>query len=190
MKSNGNSNMRRICPACGSKNVAKIMYGYPIFDDKLSQQLNNKEVKLGGCIIDDYSPKYFCNDCKTNFDTSPSLYIEEIIKIRIRIGGFMHIDTDLEVTKSIDGSIIESVDSNKFLIIDTNIIKWNNFVSDILKCKVLDWKDNYNNPFVLDGIQWDLTLYLNNGKTIEKGGSNDYPPHWNKFRRTLNQYYI
>ena len=58
---------KTVCPKCGSKNVAKILYGYPAFNEKLKKQLDNGEIVLGGCVIFDEDPKYHCNDCKEDF---------------------------------------------------------------------------------------------------------------------------
>jgi hypothetical protein len=60
--------MKAICPSCGSKNIAKILYGKPCFDEELEKKLASKKIKLGGCIITGNDPKYLCNECDTYFD--------------------------------------------------------------------------------------------------------------------------
>ena len=50
------------CPACDSKSVAKIRYGYwksGMWEDELAR----KEIVLGGCIVGEYSKHFCCNDC-------------------------------------------------------------------------------------------------------------------------------
>jgi hypothetical protein len=55
--------MREIkCPACGAKSAVKIVYGLPTYDAFLDEQAG--KIKLGGCVIDRDSPKYFCKKCK------------------------------------------------------------------------------------------------------------------------------
>ena len=55
------------CPKCGSKNIAKYMYGLPLFSDELLKDIDNGKIKLGGCIVMEDAPKYHCNDCKEDF---------------------------------------------------------------------------------------------------------------------------
>jgi len=47
----------RRCPACGSKRIASIMYGYPLFSEELEQKLEAGKITLGGCCISDDDPK-------------------------------------------------------------------------------------------------------------------------------------
>lgn len=55
----------RKCLACGSKRIASILYGYPIFSEELGQKLEAGEIALGGCCISDGDPVWECADCKT-----------------------------------------------------------------------------------------------------------------------------
>ena len=50
------------CPACDSKSVAIIRYGYwesGMWED----EIKNKEVKIGGCVVSENSKRFYCNDC-------------------------------------------------------------------------------------------------------------------------------
>lgn len=52
------------CPACESKAVAKIHYGY--YDsrmDYLKKEIESKKVIIGGCMVCEDSKKYYCNNC-------------------------------------------------------------------------------------------------------------------------------
>lgn len=49
------------CPACGSGDVLPIVYGLP--GPGLRQQAENGEVVLGGCVVSDDSPVWYCNHC-------------------------------------------------------------------------------------------------------------------------------
>lgn len=49
------------CPACGSTNAVRIVYGYP--DPELSEAAGRGEVALGGCVIGPESPAYECRAC-------------------------------------------------------------------------------------------------------------------------------
>lgn len=57
-----------VCPFCGSKNVARYLYGLVTFTAELEEKLNRGKIVLGGCIINEgVSPKYQCNDCEKDF---------------------------------------------------------------------------------------------------------------------------
>ena len=51
------------CPKCTSTSVAEIFWGYPGNLDTMTEQLDKKEIVLGGCIVSDNDPKWKCNDC-------------------------------------------------------------------------------------------------------------------------------
>ena len=46
------------CPNCGSKEVARILYGLPDFSKELEGKLDSGEVVLGGCVIFDDNPTW------------------------------------------------------------------------------------------------------------------------------------
>lgn len=56
----------KMCPACGSVNIVKIVYGYPCFE--LFQNAEAGKVRLGGCCISDSDPEYFCRDCEKEWN--------------------------------------------------------------------------------------------------------------------------
>jgi len=51
------------CPACGSRSVARILYGLPGFDDEMQGELDSGRLALGGCCITGYDPNRHCNAC-------------------------------------------------------------------------------------------------------------------------------
>jgi len=55
------------CPACGSPDVARILYGLPLFDAELNDALDRKRVVLGGCTVADGDPHWHCNACGKEF---------------------------------------------------------------------------------------------------------------------------
>ena len=55
-----------ICPKCKSnKDVTEIIYGYP--DDELMKEYEEGKVRLGGCMIGECKPKYYCKKDKLDF---------------------------------------------------------------------------------------------------------------------------
>lgn len=59
------------CPFCGSKNIARYLYGDIEYSWELQEKLNKGKIALAGCIeIVDISPKYQCNHCEKDFGIS------------------------------------------------------------------------------------------------------------------------
>jgi hypothetical protein len=56
------SRRKAVCPKCQSKEVVKIIYGYPTH--KLFEEARAEKVKLGGCVISSDSPNYACKSCR------------------------------------------------------------------------------------------------------------------------------
>lgn len=51
------------CPSCNGKNIAEILWGYPANGESIKDELERKEIVLGGCFITDHDPKWECNEC-------------------------------------------------------------------------------------------------------------------------------
>jgi hypothetical protein len=51
------------CPKCDSVSVCEIIYGYINIDDEIEKQVKEKKIRLGGCVIGNYTPQYNCNKC-------------------------------------------------------------------------------------------------------------------------------
>ena len=99
---------RKKCPKCGSSNTAQYVYGLPVTDYKMRENLNAGLIKIGGCIREyaivkgcrEYtSPKYYCNMCNNDFGSAPILldvdnnlsgeYYQDIVtSVIFREGGY------------------------------------------------------------------------------------------------------
>lgn len=54
------------CPKCKSTNVRTIIYGLVDMngaDSVLSDDIKGGRIGLGGCVVSDDSPEFYCNDC-------------------------------------------------------------------------------------------------------------------------------
>ncbi|MEP6468659.1 MAG: hypothetical protein ABJC24_02710 [Chloroflexota bacterium] len=49
------------CPACGSTDAVRIVYGYP--SAELWEEEKRGELVLGGCLVGPESPGYECGSC-------------------------------------------------------------------------------------------------------------------------------
>jgi hypothetical protein len=63
----------RGCPACGSTNVARTLFGLPAFTEDLESALAMGKIVLGGCMIEidetghSQQPERYCNACGTGW---------------------------------------------------------------------------------------------------------------------------
>lgn len=57
--------LRKTCPKCKSRNVAKILYGYRPINGELEKELEAGRTVLGGCCVqgDGLDPRQMCHDC-------------------------------------------------------------------------------------------------------------------------------
>lgn len=57
-----------VCPNCG-KELSEVLYGLVnLDDDELKKEIEDKKIILGGCVIDENSPKYYCRFCNHYYD--------------------------------------------------------------------------------------------------------------------------
>ena len=56
-----------VCPACGSHNIARYLYGMPVMDEELERNIENHKVICAGCCISNDDPEYHCNECGEDF---------------------------------------------------------------------------------------------------------------------------
>ncbi len=54
----------RMCPACGSRAVRRIVYGMP--GEEMMRKAEAGLIVLGGCVIEQEQPHHTCGDCGTN----------------------------------------------------------------------------------------------------------------------------
>lgn len=67
-----NGDAKYICPYCGSKNTAHIMFGLPDFTPALVRRLDEGRLRLGGCVPSFALGDRYCNQCGKEFFTSSS----------------------------------------------------------------------------------------------------------------------
>ena len=58
-----NAGRQQPCSRCGSRNVARVMYGYPAYSERLERELVTGETRLGGCVVWPDQPKLVCHTC-------------------------------------------------------------------------------------------------------------------------------
>ena len=169
------------CPKCQSKKIIPILYGMPT--EKAVQDSDAGKLKIGGCCMDEGSPEWFCSSCTHEFgclfgvDDLDEIDIIQPLNMEFSIGGFfggryfIRLENDiLEYGESVghpdNGYIKLSISPSKQ--------KWKNFKKKLDAIDVWSWKNEYNNPNVLDGTQWELEIDYGDQK-IKSYGSNLYP---------------
>ena len=53
----------RACPSCNGKNVAVIIWGYPLEIADLTKAVEEKRIVFGGCCVSENDPVWECTDC-------------------------------------------------------------------------------------------------------------------------------
>ena len=53
----------KICPSCNGKNVAVILWGYPLETAELTKALHENKIILGGCCTSENDPTWQCTGC-------------------------------------------------------------------------------------------------------------------------------
>jgi DNA-directed RNA polymerase subunit RPC12/RpoP len=57
----------KTCSECGSKRIAKIVYGLPHFSDEERRDVELGKIVLGGCVLTGEDPVWECADCGKAF---------------------------------------------------------------------------------------------------------------------------
>lgn len=184
---------RRICPRCGSKKTAKILYGMPAMSPELQEQLDQGEVVLGGCCITNCDPVYYCNKCKKDFGAPTAELEADAISFYFKIGGFFGDNYMIMLIKSDNGAAVNFSAGTGYLPEEPAVKEelssdeWQAFIHKVFHCYIADRKKRYVDPHVVDGTQWELEVNFINSKPLKIYGSNKYPVHWDKFIKAVNK---
>lgn len=60
------------------------------------------------------------------------------------------------------------------------------FREELVKCRILDWDNEYIEPNALDGTHWSLDIELED-KVLHIHGSNAYPNEWKRFCKAIRK---
>lgn len=197
---------KKKCPACGSTDTVKILYGEPTYEAYEASERG--ELVLGGCCISNISPTRHCKECGQEFGGEDLFPFFEIHSFEFFIGGyfgtshFIYIDGRQEnkcikYAKTPGGMYVDLKQANdefnvnpdvhlKEIPLTTN--QWLEFTDEIARLEVACWKDRYSDNEICDGTQWELTIKFPHQNEIIKSGSNEYPPHWKRFIKIMKKY--
>ena len=190
------------CPKCGSRKVAPILYGMPAFDEDTVQQIQDKKLFLGGCIMSAANPRYHCFGCGKNVGTPPILlgkeenedYRDIVTGIHFSVGGYLSGSKDITIKKRKSHILLEisSWPSSPSGIFRREMKQdeWDKLVDRLYRKLYLhEWKKSYTELLVLDGDQWDLEIKLTNGRSRHYHGDNAYPPYWRELQTAFRPFF-
>jgi hypothetical protein len=170
---------RRICPACGSRDTTRIT---------VKERKRNRSL-----------PTHSCGSCGNDFGGNYSDAPTFITKLYFSLGGYFGSSHVVEIDTERSGTVIKytlyqihSDPCGDVPETETSLIsledKWEQFNKDLLRCYIIDWNNSYTDPGVVDGTGWSLEVTFDNGLTISRSGSNEYPPHWREFLKLFSKY--
>lgn len=182
--------MTRIkCPHCGHE-TAKIIYGMPEMTDQLQKDIDEHKVYLAGCEMMVPPPSRYCFHCKKGVCyTFFSVEEMETTKIEFEIGGFFQGHKSIVVEKEINSYSATYYPSQFEDVLEKRISltsdQYKKFVHKIYMTYIKEWNEFYDNPDILDGTSWQITIMCGNYQR-EWSGNNAYPPLWNRFITAIN----
>lgn len=177
------------CPKCGSKISVKIVYGMPNYE--LFEEAEAGKVKLGGCMIIEGSPEYFCMECEHEWNKEQAINAAygRIKAIKASVGGYFggyyNVDVDLVDLKS-TWSHEGGGEDEETIYKTIRAATANKFVEELKMLNLLDWKAKYIEPDMCDGTQWSVEI-ITAGRTIRKVGDNQFPEEWDQFCKTVRK---
>lgn len=178
------------CVKCGSNNTAEYLFGMPKFDEQLEKDIADGKVKLGGCMVTDFDPKYHCNECDIDFGFSAKRlcdgkftdYIEDTyyLEFGISYDNFLCVDDSKIIFEKKDDKYSVTILRNgkKY----TKEIKEKEFKYNISaffeKAYILEWEDNCIREKSSINTRWNYVIKCEGMPTIENKGKDYFPPYF------------
>lgn len=113
--------------------------------------------------------------------------LDSMSKLVFTIGGFFCGHETRTFTISDDQVLVDvektmiSMDKEEY-----GLYRKEDFISGIKALHIGEWKRTYKDPLVMDGTQWELDIYYNNGRRPTKiSGSNAYPYNFDDLKEFL-----
>jgi hypothetical protein len=194
------------CPHCGTFDVAEYLYGMPAYTKKLEQDVKNKKIIIGGCLINECAPKYYCNHCRKEFGFEPTLYSKNgteedyrdiVDSIYFKCGacyGPSGEDEERVFIKKQKNKeiIVEAYTEEEHEAFTYSITEgmWGELL-DALYCQLFlaEWrKHTFVDHEIQDGSEWELRITLTNMRKRMYSGLNAYPPLWQELENIFKPF--
>ena len=193
--------MKRRCPHCGDKSPAPILYGMPAFGPELEQKIADHKIVLGGCVLIEGAPEYYCFHCKKEFG-SPAILIskhgvekyEDIItSIRFRYGSIQIGYKVVELKKAGDSfslDVFSYLTNFREFHRELKQDEWKQTISTLYdKLYLHEWKKRYVDPCVMDGDEGELEIKLTDRRIRTYSGLNAYPALWDELKAVFRPFF-
>lgn len=160
------------CPYCGKQTVEE------------NEQQNK-----------DLNAKYTCKSCSKTFGLTSSEPIRHCHTFYFTYGGFhegfkkiLIEERDGYADMTLTPPISVSLDGELTLRITLN--EWQAIKDELFnELFVLSWDEEYSDPDIMDGTQWEIKLKFDNRKKFKTAGSNVYPALMDELLEYLDPYF-
>lgn len=92
-------------------------------------------------------------------------------------GGFFPLKDNSAGILEPDNFTVKSTDADEELL--------DGFMQSVKDCGIKSWEEAYNNPNILDGVQWNIEMQQKGSNKTTISGYNAYPPEWSRFMRAV-----
>ncbi len=112
--------------------------------------------------------------------------LDNLVRIRFEIGGYFGGTERRTLTFEGEQIVVEREGFNGFMPemdpVEHYVGKTRTSLIEGLKeLHIGKWKEDYYNPEILDGTQWDLVMDFADQSSVESGGSNAFPRNFKRF---------
>lgn|SRR5699024_4968419 len=127
--------------------------------------------------------EYVCSECGRTWDRTEAFEAayREVKAVKISYGGFSggfnEIEIDLKTGEVRLGSDRGRVEKTVATLGGKELAELMDMLREV---DILNWKRSYDNPFVLEGTQWEIVLKREAGELI-RSGNNRFPDGWDTF---------
>lgn len=139
--------------------------------------------------------KYRCKTCGKTFGLKSDEVVKDCHAFYFSTGGFhqgfktiLIEERDSYADVTLTPPISVSVDGEMKLRITLN--EWQ-AIKDTLyhELFVMSWDEEYSDPYIMDGTQWELKLKLDGRKKFKASGSNVFPEKYDELLECLDPYF-
>jgi hypothetical protein len=136
---------------------------------------------------------FVCILCSCTTAPFPAVSQQQILEFDFKYGGYFSGLRSIHINKT-EKSFIEIMNdlgtekNSEIIEINDNLLA--DFSKDLSSLRILEWKDEYINRGIMDGMSWSLKIIFNDERlNINKYGSNEYPYNWKDFLQVIYNYF-
>ena len=200
-----NLDAKFVCPYCESKNTVRIVYGLPSIS-KLIKKTN--PVHPGGCLVSEFSPDRYCNDCERSFSSEELIYasceeeaeepgpieigqklpddITSALSVNYRFESWNFRKLQISAVRNENGIDVFGEDEGLGEFAYRNETRhsisadeWDDLINSLYnKYNFHEWEMNYSDPKWLDGVSWEISVCFPDNRIQMRSGQNACPDCW------------